>query len=53
MTATYVDVRMERKKQVIDIYHTEADKSQAKPITPANGKKIPSPKQCKNIGFGL
>ncbi|MDO5397801.1 MAG: site-specific integrase [bacterium] len=53
VTSRYVDVRMERKKQVIDVYHTEVDKARVKPVKPMDGKTIPSPKQGKYIGFEL
>lgn len=53
VTSRYVDVRMERKKQVIDVYHSEIDKADGRSLKPMAGKNIPTPKKNKYIGFEL
>lgn len=53
VTSRYVDVRMERKKQVIEVYHNAVQEKQVEPIKPIAGKKIPEPKKAKYKGYEL
>ncbi len=53
VTSRYVDVRMERKKQVIDVYHNAVQEKEVEPIKPIKGKKIPQPRKGKYMGYEL
>ena len=52
VTARYVDVRLERKKEVLDAYHGAVEKAapaQAKEAAPAQAKEA-APAQAKEAG---
>lgn len=53
VTSRYVDVRMERKQKVLEVYHDEIKATAAEPIKPIVDKKIPTPKMKKYRGFEL
>lgn len=53
VTSRYVDVRMERKQKVLDIYHNEIKTTNAEAIKPKEDKSLPTPKMKKYKGFEI
>ena len=53
VTARYVEVRLERKKEVLDSYHQELNKKIGDKLKPIEGKKIPTPRAKKYRGYEL
>ncbi len=53
VTARYVEVRLGRKKEILDVYHNELEGKGLKELLVANKSKLPTPKKKEYRGYEL